>query len=217
MNEKIIITDFDGTVTKTDTIGAFLEKYADKKWRDIEEQWRAGKIGSGECMQRQFDLVKGLSEEELLRFIDSIEIDDYFKRLCELAKEKNIDVVIVSDGFDLFINSVLAKNNISGIKVYSNHLEFCDGRFYMSFPNKSDKCTKKSGTCKCRVVKSYKNVYKEVFYVGDSVSDFCVCDKADFLFAKHILSDYCKKQTLDFLEYNTFYEVIKNDRLGLNV
>ena len=32
MKEKIIVSDFDGTITKKDTLSTFLELYADKEW-----------------------------------------------------------------------------------------------------------------------------------------------------------------------------------------
>ncbi len=215
MDEKIIVCDFDGTITQKDTIGDFLEKYADKEWLEIESDWLGGKINSQQCMQRQFELVKGITDEELNKFLAEVRIDESFVPFYNSAKKNGIKVVIVSDGFDLFIKSVLNRYGVTDIEIFTNHLEFIDGRFYMSFPNKNSQCKKQAGTCKCSLVQSYKNIYKKVFYVGDSVSDFCVSDKADYLFAKHKLLHYCKEKNLSFIEYNTFEEVIKYDRLGL--
>ena len=60
MKEKIIVSDFDGTITKKDTLSTFLELYADKEWLVIEDKWVKGEIGSAECLQKQFDLVDTL-------------------------------------------------------------------------------------------------------------------------------------------------------------
>lgn len=217
MDKKIVICDFDGTITKRDTLDVFLERYAHPDWHIWEKKWFEGEIGSRECIRKQFDLIDGMTEEELYRFLRSVEIDDYFSEFYNLAKSKGIKVAIVSDGFDLIIRTILEHNGINDIEIYTNHLEFNNGVFTMKFPNISTDCKKESGTCKCKIVNTFKKICNTIFYVGDSVSDFCVCDKADYLFAKHRLLNYCKEKNIDCIEYNTFYEVIKNDRLGLNV
>ena len=79
MKEKIIVSDFDGTITKKDTLSTFLELYADKEWLVIEDKWVKGEIGSAECLQKQFDLVKDLSPELIDSFVETMEIDDYFE------------------------------------------------------------------------------------------------------------------------------------------
>jgi len=217
MNEKIVICDFDGTITKYDSLDLFLNKYADNSWKDYEKLWFEGKIGSRECIRKQFDLIRGLDNEELASFLKSVEVDDYFSEFYTKAKAQNIRVVIVSDGFDLFIKNILKNHGIDDIEIFTNHLEFKEGEFLMEFPNISASCKKHSGTCKCKIVNEFKKAYKTLFYVGDGISDFCVSDKADCLFAKRRLLEYCKQKSMNFVEYSTFYEVMNNDKLGLNV
>lgn len=217
MNEKIIVCDFDGTITKHDSLDLFLNKYADAKWKDYEKLWFEGKIGSRECIRKQFDLITYMDDKELDNFLKSVELDDYFSEFYTNAKAQNIRIVIVSDGFDLFIKSILKNYGINDIEIFTNHLEFNNGKFTMEFPNISSSCKKYSGTCKCKVVNDFKKQYKSLFYIGDGISDFCVSDKADCLFAKRRLLDYCKNNSIDFVEYNTFYEVMNNDKLGLNL
>ena len=42
MNKLQIFCDFDGTITKEDTLNKFLRVYADKKWLELEEEWISG-------------------------------------------------------------------------------------------------------------------------------------------------------------------------------
>lgn len=217
MKDKIVICDFDGTITKRDSLDMFLDTYAKEDWRVFEKEWFAGKMGSRECIKKQFDLLVDMDNEELDRFLKSVEIDDYFLEFYTIAKAQNIKVVVVSDGFDLFIDNILKNNGITDLEVHTNHLEFANGKFIMEFPNISNDCKKNSGTCKCKKVESFKNEYKTTFYVGDGISDFCVCDKTDYLFAKRRLSTYCEQNNISFIPYNTFKEVLNYDKLGLNL
>ena len=54
----LFIVDFDGTISKKDTIDALLEKFAPASWEDIEQTWLAGEIDAVECMSRQIAMVQ---------------------------------------------------------------------------------------------------------------------------------------------------------------
>lgn len=215
MDKKIVVCDFDGTITKIDTIGEFLETFADPDWHISEGQWRRGEIGSMECMSLQFSEIKNITYSQIMDFINSREVDDYFLEFYNLAKQNGIKVVIVSDGFDFFIKPILAKVGITDMEIHTNHMEFKDGKFLMEFPNVHENCKKHSGTCKCAIVNEFKKQYDTVFYVGDGQSDYCVCNKADVLFAKHHLKDFCQKNEINHVDYKTFKDVIAYDKLGL--
>ena len=53
-----IFCDFDGTISIQDATDFILARFADAEWRDIEEQWKRGTIGSAQCMQRQVALIR---------------------------------------------------------------------------------------------------------------------------------------------------------------
>ena len=72
-----VFVDFDGTIAPVDTTDLLLERFAAPAWRDIEEEWKAGRIGSRECMVRQIDLVRA-TPAEMDAFIGAVEIDRGF-------------------------------------------------------------------------------------------------------------------------------------------
>lgn len=208
MREKIIVSDFDGTITKKDTLSKFLEDYANPRWLDIENDWRDGLFGSQECLTRQFALVPNLSPALVEEFLNTIEIDEGFVHFSNRAREKNIPVLILSDGLDYFINRILERYNLDYINVITNHAYFNEyGKFIIEFPNDSSKCTNKAGTCKCKVVNNLKKIYKTVCYIGDGASDFCVSKSADILFAKSGLVEYCKKNHIKHIEYKNYKNI----------
>lgn len=216
MKDKIIVSDFDGTITELDSLFVFLVHYADKKWLDVERLWRTGKINSQECLTRQFELVPKLSQNVIDKFVDEVKLDNYFKKFNEIRLNNNVDFLIVSDGLDYFINRILQKNDINNVKIIANHAEFIDGKFIISYPNKNEGCATGAGTCKCKIINDLKKKYKEIFYVGDGNSDMCVANKVDYLFAKSNLLSYCNKVSINCIKYTNYSEVIKYDRLGFN-
>ena len=49
-------SDFDGTITKEDTLNKFLRVYAKTDWLEVEEKWMNGDIGSKQCIEEQMQL-----------------------------------------------------------------------------------------------------------------------------------------------------------------
>ena len=45
-------------------------------------------------------------------------------------------------------------------------------------------------------------------YIGDGISDACVCNYADIIFAKKSLASYCWKNNITYFEYNNFNDII---------
>src|SRR6516225_5089204 len=53
-----VFLDFDGTVTRHDVGRHLLERFADDEWRRLSDEYRAGRIGSRECVLGQWELLE---------------------------------------------------------------------------------------------------------------------------------------------------------------
>ena len=199
----VIYCDFDGTITKNDSVNGFFEKYTGDKWLESEKLWIEGKISSRENAIIQVGLLKNVSKKQLNDYIDSIEIDDYFLDFVDYVKSNNIKLTILSDGFDLFIQKVLERYNLD-IPYYANKLIYKDGDFSIEFPYYNENCDKKAGMCKCQKVKENR-----FCYIGDGTSDLCIATKADFLFASKNLHKYCKENNIKHSHFTSFRNIIE--------
>lgn len=207
MKQFCILSDFDGTITLKDGLYSFIEKYAKGDWQKIEQDWANGKINSKECLIEEFKLVPNLSEELISEFIDTLGIDETFIDFYNQINVKNIDFYIVSDGIDYFIKQILKKYKLENIKIISNHGEFRGEFFEITFPNDSLNCINNAGTCKCKIISDLKQEYETIIYIGDGVSDYCVANKADILYAKSKLMDYCIKNRIKYQPYKSFNDI----------
>ena len=73
-----IFCDFDGTITKQDTIDLLLERIGEKSWLEYEKLWLEGKIGSRECMSKQIPLLQG-GFKNIIKVLEEVKIDETFK------------------------------------------------------------------------------------------------------------------------------------------
>ena len=83
----VVFCDFDGTITQLDVTDQILTQLAHPSWREIEQEWMLGLIGSRECLERQIALVDAPAEE-LHAVIDAVAIDPHFTRLLQVRAQE---------------------------------------------------------------------------------------------------------------------------------
>src|SRR5438093_12507006 len=88
--KRAVLSDFDGTITRVDVAEAILDEFAPSQWREIEELYRARKIGTRESMARQFAWVRA-RREELLQFVDrTAAIDETLRELVKSCQARGL-------------------------------------------------------------------------------------------------------------------------------
>jgi len=200
--------DFDGTVTKEDLIDRLLEKFADPKWMEIERSWVNGEIGSRDCLAMQTNLIRA-KVRDLLDFLESIHVDETFVDFARYCRNKGFEIVILSDGIDLFIKSILDRYGVNDIRVYANSLGSTNGRYEMYFPYFRKDCLSRSGMCKCKIMEELSSPSSINILVGDGRSDFCIARKADLTFAKSELLDFCRAEKIHHIDHGEFGDIIE--------
>lgn len=205
--KKAFIVDFDGTMTKDDIGYAIVKKFAKSGWRKWEDLWIERKITTSMMAEAQWDMIDA-SPEEVLEFIKTIELSEGFREFYDFAKDKDYRIVIVSDGFDFYIDPFLKQCGFENLEVSSNHLEYKDG-WKFSFPNKRGSCVH-CGNCKKTIVSSLKDEGYKVYYVGDGFSDRCSCTGADKIYATSHLARFCDDKKISYTKFNNFRDILED-------
>lgn len=198
-----IYSDFDGTITRGDTIDVLLERLADPSWKEVEQRWERGEIGSRECMALQVPLLRG-GWQAVTEVLDDVEVDPTFAGFAKWCRQQGIPLRVVSDGIDRVIHYLLARQGIKVDFVWANRLvEAQDGSLSLLFPYAvAEKKICGSGVCKCKIVGNSRNPLKVV--IGDGRSDFCWAGEADLLYAKSKLITHCQNNNLPYVAYEDF-------------
>lgn len=203
--------DFDGTIATEDVVDIALDKYADKSWKQIEQDWASGKIGSKECLAKQVELIRA-TQEELIELASRVTIDPHFVSFLKKTEELGVLVTIVSDGFDLFIETIL-KKHLSGmtqllkaLPIFSNKLVMAGKAFKAVFPHHTN-CDHGCANCKPAVIKKLTSIEDMVLFVGDGLSDRYAAQKAHMTFAKSKLLKYCEEKNIDHIAFKDFKKI----------
>jgi 2,3-diketo-5-methylthio-1-phosphopentane phosphatase len=208
-----VFVDFDGTIVPEDVCDLLFERFAEPQWREVEQAWAAGRIGSRECMARQVGLLYA-TRAELLAAIGEIEADPGFVPFVRQCRRRGIEMTVLSDGFDLAIAAVLERSGLA-LPFWANHLEAVEGnRWRLSFPSARSDCRALAGNCKCAFTAPHATSVKVV--IGDGRSDFCIAERADLVFAKGALIDFCRSSGLTHFAFRDFFDVTAKLALWLD-
>ena len=192
MGKWNILCDFDGTIAIEDATDSLLERFAHPDWQVLERDWRAGRIGSGECMAGQVALLDA-SREQIDAHLAALRIDPACSMFVEAAIAAGLTLCVVSDGLDYAIKSILRRPELHWLPVPAHHLVQAGERCWkLETPFADAHCRIASGHCKCVSAVRAHNKHRRVLLIGDGASDFCAAAEADFVFAKHRLIEHCR-------------------------
>jgi len=210
--KAILFLDFDGTISSSDAVDVILEAYADPKWLVFEEEWRAGRMGSRDCLRAQMALVRA-THDELNTLLDQIPVDEGLSPLLEMCAAHDVPVHIVSDGFDYCIHRILSRAGdslqslLQGVRIAASGLESRGHLWRTAFPFFHQTCAHGCATCKPAVMRLLNRTNAPALFVGDGLSDRYAAESANLVFAKNDLARYCRGQSIEHISYNNLEDV----------
>jgi len=213
-NNFKIFVDFDGTITKTDVGDAIFKKFG--KEDEVEKIIKGllnDEIAARDCWIMLCNSVDKISVDKLNKLIDSFETDPKFhdfKSFCEeQSGDRRIDFYILSDGFDYYIERIFKREELQGLKIFSNHLIITEeGKLIPHFPYYDSSCTT-SANCKRNHIINNSADDDFTIYVGDGNSDKYTAQFCDFIFAKDGLLKFCERERISYFPFNDFSDVVK--------
>lgn len=208
-NKFKVFVDFDGTITKVDVGEAIFREFGSAAEADIiVADLLCGKITARKCWKLLFATIKKIDVLKLDKFIDQMNIDPTFHKFHKYCLENEIEMFVLSDGFDYYIKRIFKKENLNHVKIFANSLIITKKKQMIpSFPYFDIDC-QTSANCKRNHVLNNSGDEEFTAYIGDGNSDKYSTQFCDFIFAKDDLLKYCEKERITFFPFNNFEDVI---------
>lgn len=208
MNKIIVFVDFDGTITIRDTNEAILIRFTDgERWKVIEEEWVRGNISSQEHFRQHFDLISADLHSLVAYVYSEGAIDPAFHDFVRYCSERQIELLILSDGFDVFIEAVLSRERLT-LPFICNKLERSNGRWHFTF--QQDTRGDDGRDWKQSVVDDYKALGYRTVCIGDGLSDRGAIMASDIAFVKKgsELDSWCEQQRIACPRFESFKDLL---------
>ena len=120
MNKFKVFVDFDGTITKIDVGEAIFREFGNAEETDkIVADLLSNKITARKCWELLFATIERIDTEKLDEFIGRMNIDPTFHQFHKYCSDNNIDLIVLSDGFDYYINQIFNKENLNHVKIFA--------------------------------------------------------------------------------------------------
>lgn len=210
-------TDFDNTLTRRDFYWILIDKYFGKSGCDLHAKWQSGGLKDVDYLNCVFNAIDR-SEDEILRDIDEIPMDETAVEFIRDFAANTGDVFVVSGGIDYYIDVVLKKYGIADrVKVYANRGYYLDRALYLVPPADTPYYSPVYGIDKKKVVEDLKRDYGCVFFAGDSKPDLEAALLADKVFARRgtALESLLAGRGVPFTPFDTFAGVAQAVRESL--
>jgi len=201
-----VYCDFDGTIALEDVTDTILGRLADPEWLAIEAEWNRGEISSKECMARQVALIRG-GWEAVKSILSEVRLDPSFASFACWCAASGIPVMVVSDGLDRVIDYLLWRDEIPVNGIWANRLSGTGDRLFLTFQEPPPGRFCESGVCKCEVMATTSSSNAHRVVIGDGKSDFCWARKADAVFAKSKLLEYCTSSDIPCRPFRDFFSI----------
>ena len=220
-NKIVLISDFDGTISKKDFFYMVIDTLLKDK-KDSLAPWNDylnGKIKHIDALTGIFSQIH-LTQAELDKFISTIEVDSYFYDTAKYCKDKNIPFYICSAGTNYYIKKrifdSLHKYNITLISNDATYSQQ-DGMKLVAPEQNSPYYNSNTGISKQAIVQKLKNNDWWVIATDASAKDnyynvdYCNMNSAIIMGAEHAgvsksllkLSDFIVKIPTMSLFYET--------------
>jgi len=211
----VLLLDFDGTVSPTDVGPLILSRLAGDRWIPLNQAWDRGEVTTPERAQGQWALVAA-DDVAVQTVVDQVQLDPHFPALLACCRERSIPLWIVSDGFDFYIERILANHGLAGVPTLANRARWSDGRWRLEFPY-ADRHGTPAGSWKADVVRRFQDGGARVVYAGDGLSDRAGAEAADHRFAKGKLTAYCRERGIPFESFEGLAQVLAGIRALVNI
>jgi 2,3-diketo-5-methylthio-1-phosphopentane phosphatase len=205
VKKPLLVFDFDNTLTDGDILDAVVERFSpNKDWQRWEEEWANGRLQARDCLKLQVENLR-VSREALFEYLATVRIDPAFGQILGWARARKVEVLIVSDSFAPMIDHILDCNEIRGVPVFANALEFDGDRLLPGFPF-HDPAYPRSANSKTAHLSPYPD--RTIIFAGDGRSDLDAALASSIVFAKDALAKELSARSVPFRPFKTLEPVL---------
>lgn len=202
-----IFCDFDGTITRQDSLKLLFEHFVPEDWPEIEKQMCSKEISEPEAFRRVLAKLSIGLDEAISWLLERIEFDPTFKSFLKWCEFRDLSFKILSGGLHPIIHALLEREGLTGLPIEANRVHFSDDIWQFFPATKPGLGCKSFSHCKCLSMHESTQTFVRSVYIGDGWTDRCPVKRADLVFAKSSLRTFCREEGVFFVPFESFSEI----------
>jgi 2-hydroxy-3-keto-5-methylthiopentenyl-1-phosphate phosphatase len=210
---SILISDFDGTLTRYDFFDLVRKRWPFPPEDDPWEKFVSGQITHFQALAEIFSRIR-TSEADLLELANSMELDSSFAKSARELQNRGWEIVIASAGCDWYIRFLLKRASVS-VLLHANPGVFDPKRgLQMFLPERSRFFSPTTGVNKVEIVRDALDRSDRVAFAGDGRPDMepALLVKPELRFARGWLAEAFTERGEKFHPFEHWSQIA--DQLG---
>lgn len=205
----LLITDFDNTMSEKDFYHIIIDDYVGEEARNYYLNYKAEGGIIGTTFLNKIFSWQQFTEAQRDEMLGKVAIDKDSENLIAQVEALGGDLVVMSAGFDYYINETFKRLGMKDLTVMTNPGAFENGSFVMKPDTASPYYSEVYGIDKGKALLGLKEDYDLVIFIGDSEPDYHAAIHADVVFAKSELKDLMERSGKDFYPIDDYSDVLK--------
>lgn len=205
-----VFIDYDGTITRKDTIIAIMEAFAPSEWVSLKEGVLSGEISVRKGVGEMFSLLPSRLKGRIVRFVKKeTRIRKGFHEFIQYCRKMKIDYLVISGGLDFYLYPIL-EEIVPREKIFCNRGDFSGDAIRVDWGFPCDPyCHLDCGFCKASLVRRVDPAEFRRIIIGDSVTDLAAAGIADQVYARDLLLEKCEEANIPALPFDDFIDLRK--------
>jgi 2-hydroxy-3-keto-5-methylthiopentenyl-1-phosphate phosphatase len=203
---RVLCLDFDDTISVENTARQIFERFAAPAWREDEARYRRGELSVEQFNAAALDRIEPeVSREEIEAFVmDAVEVREGFLELCDWCTWNSWLPVVVSNGFDLYVDAVL---DGLGLDRVVRHAGRTQRGYRWRVRYLSPRGIELQRGFKLSYAQAFRGAGDFVAYAGDGASDVEAAELAAAVFARSTLLERVEGTRERVFPFETFDDV----------
>jgi len=200
----VLCFDFDDTIVLDNTARQIFERFAAEGWRDAEAAYHAGRLSVEQYNAAALDLIEAPVEEMRAYVRQAARVREGFLELLDWAHWHDWQAMVVSNGFDFYVDEVLDGLGLDRIARHAGRTRR-DYRWRVTYY--SPRGIEVQERFKVSYAAALANAGDFVAYVGDGASDVEAAGVAGAVFARSTLLEALRGGRERVFGFETFDDV----------
>jgi len=208
-NRNILVSDFDGTLTRRDFYQIVQERLPPQSGLDVWEDYREGRISHFDALRTIFAAFRA-GETELVRLADEMGLDPDLMADVAALRAAGWEVVVASAGCAWYIHHLLTEAGVQ-LEVHANPGHIEAGRLVMEWPTQSPFQSPRTGIDKAAIVRAAQEGGRRVAFAGDGPPDLepALLVPGPLRFARGYLAEVLREKGLEFRPFERWSDVAR--------
>lgn len=207
-SSRILVTDFDGTMTQHDFYQLAIARLLPPNSPDYWAEFLAGRLTHFAALRQIFALIHA-DETEIMEVVEDMELDTALASAVQRLQAAGWEIVIASAGCEWYIERLLARRGVV-LTVHANPGDLStDGGLVMYPPRDSPYYSASTGIDKEAVTRHALRTHAEVAFAGDGRPDLpaALLVPPERRFARGWLARYFTEEKIPYRGYDRWSEI----------